>query len=142
MLSRRVALANLVLSWIPISRAYAQAPADHFVLDTSTILDGKGAILKGPRIVVNGSRIESVAAGSGPATYDLRGLTVMPGWIDTHVHLDWHFDETHHITNRNQGKPRIASALLRRERVGNFAGRVYDRPVCRSSHRCSASRPD
>ena len=25
----------------------------------------------------------------------------MPGWIDTHVHLDWHFDETHHITNRN-----------------------------------------
>ena len=25
----------------------------------------------------------------------------MPGWIDTHVHLDWHFDETQHITNRN-----------------------------------------
>jgi len=25
----------------------------------------------------------------------------MPGWIDTHVHLDWHFDEAHHITNRN-----------------------------------------
>ena len=28
---------------------------------------------------------------SGPATYDLRGLTVMPGWIDTHVHIMNHF---------------------------------------------------
>jgi imidazolonepropionase-like amidohydrolase len=71
------------------------------VLETSTILDGKGGVLKGQRIVINGSRIESVGAGSARATYDLRGLTVMPGWIDTHVHLDWHFDETHHITNRS-----------------------------------------
>ena len=29
------------------------------------------------------------------AAYDLRGLTVMPGWIDTHVHLNWHFDADH-----------------------------------------------
>jgi imidazolonepropionase-like amidohydrolase len=73
------------------------------VLETSTILDGKGGTLKGRRIVVNGSRIESVGTGAakGSVTYDLRGLTVMPGWIDTHVHLDWHFDETHHIANRN-----------------------------------------
>ena len=28
----------------------------------------------------------------GKATYDLTGLTVMPGWIDTHVHLGWHFN--------------------------------------------------
>ncbi len=96
MIFRRAVLACALLSVYPVK---AQ---DRIVLDTSTILDGKGAILKGRRIVVNGSRIESVAAGSGPATYDLRGLTVMPGWIDTHVHLDWHFDETHHITNRNQ----------------------------------------
>jgi imidazolonepropionase-like amidohydrolase len=23
--------------------------------------------------------------------YDLRGLTVLPGWIDAHVHITWHF---------------------------------------------------
>src|SRR5580704_7656111 len=73
---------------------------DRIVLDTSTVIDGKGEVLKGRRIVINGARIESVNGGAGRATYDLRGLTVMPGWIDTHVHLDWHFDATHHITDQ------------------------------------------
>jgi imidazolonepropionase-like amidohydrolase len=27
----------------------------------------------------------------GPVDYDLRGLTVMPGWIDAHVHIAWIF---------------------------------------------------
>jgi imidazolonepropionase-like amidohydrolase len=84
---------------------HAQAPPSRIVLETSTILDGKGATLKNRRIVIDGSKIESVGTGSGAATYDLRGLTVMPGWIDTHVHLDWHFDDTHHITNRSRESP-------------------------------------
>src|SRR5690349_578830 len=65
------------------------------VLDTSTILDGKGGTLRNQQIVIEGHTIRSVASGSVPATYDLRGLTVMPGWIDTHVHLNWHFDVNH-----------------------------------------------
>ena len=81
----------LVCGLVSGALAHAQAPADRIVLDTSTILDGKGGTLKGQRIVINGSRIESVGAGSGRATYNLRGLTVMPSWIDTHVHLDWLF---------------------------------------------------
>jgi imidazolonepropionase-like amidohydrolase len=32
-----------------------------------------------------------IEASATPVTYDLRGLTVLPGWIDTHVHIDWHF---------------------------------------------------
>ena len=75
---------------------------DRIVLQTSTILDGRGAVIRDQRIIVNGSTIGAVGKGSEPATYDLRGLTVMPGWIDTHVHLDWHFDATHHITNRSK----------------------------------------
>ncbi len=95
MLLRRFSLACLAFLCIPLSQAQV-------ILETSTILDGKGATLKNRRIVVKGERIESVGTGAGPATYDLRGLTVMPGWIDTHVHLDWHFDDTHHITNRSR----------------------------------------
>jgi imidazolonepropionase-like amidohydrolase len=94
----RVVFASTLLSWVS---AYGQASPDRIILETGTILDGKGAALRNQRIVIQGSRIESVGAGSGAATYDLRGLTIMPGWIDTHVHLDWHFDDTHHITNRN-----------------------------------------
>jgi imidazolonepropionase-like amidohydrolase len=98
----RVMVASLLLA---CGSAYGQGSADRIVLQTSTILDGKGNTLKSQRIAINGSRIESLGPAAGKVTYDLRGLTVMPGWIDTHVHLDWHFDQTHHITNRSKESP-------------------------------------
>jgi imidazolonepropionase-like amidohydrolase len=51
--------------------------------------------LKDRQIVIEGSRIVSVGPASEKPTYDLRGLTVMPGWIDTHVHINWHMDANH-----------------------------------------------
>ena len=66
------------------------------VIQTGVMLDGKGGTLQNRQIVIEGSRIRSIdanAAGTAKPTYDLRGLTVMPGWIDTHVHLNWHMDE-------------------------------------------------
>jgi imidazolonepropionase-like amidohydrolase len=75
--------------------ALAQPPGGRIVIQTGTLLDGKGGVLKNQQIVIEGSRIQSVAAGKEKATYDLRGLTVMPGWIDTHVHINWHMDANH-----------------------------------------------
>jgi imidazolonepropionase-like amidohydrolase len=66
--------------------------AQTIVLQTGTLLDGRGGVLKDRQIVIEGSKIRAVAAGTAKATYDLRGLTVMPGWIDTHIHLNWHLD--------------------------------------------------
>jgi imidazolonepropionase-like amidohydrolase len=63
------------------------------VIQTSTILDGKGGTIKNAQIVVDGSRILSVGPGRAQADFDLRGLTVMPGWIDAHIHLNWHMDQ-------------------------------------------------
>ena len=65
---------------------------DRVVLQTSLLLDGKGGVLKNQQIVIEDGRIVSVGPGKGKVDYDLRGLTVMPGWIDTHVHLQWHMD--------------------------------------------------
>jgi imidazolonepropionase-like amidohydrolase len=74
--------------------------AEPIILQTSTILDGKGGVRHNQQIVVEGSRIQAVKNGNAPRpTYDLRGLTVMPGWIDTHVHLNWHFDANHKLVN-------------------------------------------
>jgi imidazolonepropionase-like amidohydrolase len=70
----------------------ASLAAQPIVIQTSTIIDGKGGVLKDRQIVVEGSKIRTIAAGTAKATYDLRGLTVMPGWIDTHIHLNWHLD--------------------------------------------------
>jgi imidazolonepropionase-like amidohydrolase len=70
------------------------AQTQPIALKTSTILDGKGRTLANTVIVIEGSKIASIggAAPSGAVTYDLTGLTVTPGWIDTHAHLFWHFD--------------------------------------------------
>jgi imidazolonepropionase-like amidohydrolase len=82
----------------------ASLGAQPIVIQTSTILDGHGGMLKDRQIVVEGSRIRTVAAGTAKATYDLRGLTVMPGWIDTHIHLNWHLDANHKSVSSG-GKP-------------------------------------
>ena len=72
--------------------AVAQSQSGRIVIQTSTILDGKGGVLRNRQIVIEGSKIQAVTEGKEKATYDLRNLTVMPGWIDTHVHINWHMD--------------------------------------------------
>ena len=66
--------------------------AQPIVIKTATLLDGRGHVLRNQEIVVEGHRITRVSDARGQATYDLSGFTVMPGWIDTHVHLGYHFN--------------------------------------------------
>jgi imidazolonepropionase-like amidohydrolase len=77
-------------------RILAQAPltTDRAVLAASTVLDGKGNTLMNVRITIENSKIVSIAPNAkGPVDYDLRGLTVLPGWIDAHVHITWIFGD-------------------------------------------------
>jgi imidazolonepropionase-like amidohydrolase len=67
------------------------APNRRVVIAASTVLDGKGRILRDVRIVVAGSKLVAVGPSSEHADYDLRGLTVLPGWIDAHAHVTWSF---------------------------------------------------
>src|SRR6185295_3003238 len=49
----------------------------------------------------------------GTVVYDLRGLTVTPGWIDTHVHITWHFnDEGRYEPGGRNSKETPAQAAL------------------------------
>src|SRR6516165_8217080 len=63
------------------------------VIAASTLLDGRGHVLHDTRIVVEGSKIVALDPKASPVDYDLRDLTVMPGWIDSHVHITWSFGE-------------------------------------------------
>lgn len=69
--------------------------ADAIVLRASRILDGRGGVLENQDIIVRDGRIaEIVPSGTvgGGQTHDLTALTVLPGYIDTHVHIGRHFD--------------------------------------------------
>jgi len=61
------------------------------VIAASTLLDGRGRVLHDTRIVIADSKIVAIDPKAGPVDYDLRGLTVLPGWIDAHVHITWSF---------------------------------------------------
>jgi imidazolonepropionase-like amidohydrolase len=73
------------------SAIQALAKAKRIVIAVSTVLDGKGHVLHNTRIVIEGSKIVALDPKAGPVDYDLRGLTVLPGWIDAHVHITWSF---------------------------------------------------
>jgi imidazolonepropionase-like amidohydrolase len=75
-------------------RIPAQTPPSRqrIVIAASAVMDGRGQMLHDVRIAVEGSRIVAIGPKvEGPVDYDLRGLTVMPGWIDAHVHITWIF---------------------------------------------------
>jgi len=72
-------------------QVHSQTTARRIVIAASTILDGKGHVLKNTRIVVEGTKIVAIDPKASPIDYDLRGLTVLPGWIDAHDHITWSF---------------------------------------------------
>jgi imidazolonepropionase-like amidohydrolase len=86
------AAATLMETWLAVGPALSQERP--IVLKTATILDGKGQALRNTIIVVEGGKIARIGgdAPPGAVTYDLSGLTITPGWIDTHAHIFWHFD--------------------------------------------------
>jgi len=77
--------------------------AQPIVIRTTTLLDGKGGVLKNKEIVIEGSRILRVADARSNASYDLSGLTVMPGWIDTHTHPGWYFNRENRLEEGGPG---------------------------------------
>jgi len=87
-----VTLCNPIYSQSRVSaRSTTTAAAKRIIIRADTLLDGKGNILKNSRIIVEGEKIVAIDPKSGPADYDLRGLTVLPGWIDAHAHITWSF---------------------------------------------------
>jgi imidazolonepropionase-like amidohydrolase len=79
-----------VLLGAPALLAQGQAPIR---IHAATVLDGTGRTLRNATVVVQGSKITAVETGTpAGATYNLGQVTLMPGMIDVHAHIGWHFD--------------------------------------------------
>ncbi len=76
------------------------------------ILDGRGNVITGGSVVVEGGKITKVnKTSTGPVTYDLKGYTLMPGLIDAHSHLTWYFNRQGRYHTRSDGDTPIESML-------------------------------
>lgn len=80
------------LKAFPSSRSALPAQASETItIRAGRVIDGRGQTLTNQVIEVRGSKIASVMASSVAVTHDLGSLTLLPGFIDTHVHIGWHF---------------------------------------------------
>jgi len=77
-------------------------PAGPVTILTTRALDGHGGVLSNARIGVANGKITSLTAAEDGEVIDLRAYTVLPGWIDTHVHLASHFDRTGRIATETE----------------------------------------
>src|SRR5262245_64345179 len=87
---------------VAVAAATSLAAQDQTVrIRAATILDGTGKVLRNATIVVQGSKITSIdPSNAGTAAYNLGQVTVIPGMIDVHSHVAWHFDKDGRYANR------------------------------------------
>jgi imidazolonepropionase-like amidohydrolase len=78
----------LAVTSSPLCAAGQEKPV---VIAAGTVLDGMGHELHGTRIVVQNGKIVRIDPKAAPVTYDLHRFTVLPGLIDVHVHITYHF---------------------------------------------------
>lgn len=97
--------------------AVLAAPApDRVVLEVGRGLDGRGAVLTNVSVEIEGGRIVAVggrarAVAEGARVYDLSRLTVLPGLIDVHDHLVWHFTRNGRLHTNGDGETEGEGAL-------------------------------
>ncbi len=102
-------LACLLLALALPTGARAQSS---IVIRAGQVLDGTGRALGPSTIVIQGSSIAEVGASAAlQPTYDLSGLTVMPGGIDTHVHIASHFDADGRVHRARDDSPESRESL-------------------------------
>lgn len=79
------------------------------------VLDGKGGRTDRPVIItIRDGKVASIApesGGSPAAAIDLRGRTVMPGLVDTHVHLAWTLNAKDRLHTDKDGEPPAQTTL-------------------------------
>ncbi len=81
------------------------------IIRAGNLLDGQGHVLHNVNIVVQEGKILRVdQRAQRAATYDLRRLTVLPGWIDVHNHITWHFGPNGRAEDKSETQPQAALA--------------------------------
>jgi imidazolonepropionase-like amidohydrolase len=70
----------------------AVAQADQTItIRAAHVIDGKGKVRPHAVVEIRGSKIVAIDERQGPVTYDLGDRTLLPGLIDVHVHIGYHF---------------------------------------------------
>src|SRR6185312_4348124 len=98
------------------------------VIRAGTLLDGKGHALHNVLVVVQEGKVVRIEPDAkdqhvpGAAVYDISRMTVMPGWIDLHDHITWHFGPNGRIEDKSETPSQAALAAAGNAYVTLMAG--------------------
>lgn len=97
-------------------------PSDVTIIHAAAMLDGRGGSRDNVYVIVRGARIERISGSPvsmpGARFVELRNATLMPGFIDTHVHPGWYLDKQGKRNSNRSGDTPAEAALAR-------AGNLY-----------------
>ena len=109
-MDRRQAAAILLVIALTASAAAAQVTP--IVIRAGRLIDGHGGTATGATITVAGEKITAVGAKkSRSVTYDLSRYTVLPGLVDGHDHVGWHFNSAGRFHTSADGESQTDEAL-------------------------------
>jgi imidazolonepropionase-like amidohydrolase len=115
-------LCALVLAGFGVALWPMAQPSRAITIRAGRLLDGRGASAGNVIITIDGDKISSVGSGEGGVTYDLSGLTVLPGFIDTHVHILWHFGRNGRFDNSGESPDDRLTAGIENARATVMSG--------------------
>lgn len=81
-------------------------PATDLTLRAARVIDGTGAVLTRQDVIIRKGRITAIRPATGPLPadgLDLGRRTLMPGMIDTHVHLGWYLNRAEKLHTPRDG---------------------------------------
>jgi imidazolonepropionase-like amidohydrolase len=99
----------------------AQAPQG-VTVRAGTLIDGRGGSRQSAVVTIDGGKITSVDNTRGPVTYDLSKYALLPGFIDTHVHIGWHFGKDGRFDNTGETPDDRLKAAIENARVTVISG--------------------
>ncbi len=109
----RVVRLAVALGVMATATSARSIDAQQIAISARHVFDGN-RMLDNATVVVDGARISSV--GTLPATfrgvrYDLGDATLMPGFIDVHDHVVWHFNAEGRFHTRSDGETPAQEAI-------------------------------
>ncbi len=130
--------AALSLSLTAVMSAPAAAQSTPITIRADRILDGRGGASDDATITIFNGRIIRVGntgrggrgrfgapGANAPVTYDLSGLTILPGLIDSHAHVAWFFDREGRLHTEDDGEtPADVATAMRENALATLLGGV------------------
>jgi imidazolonepropionase-like amidohydrolase len=97
----RICLSLLLCACSSVLLAIGQPPQS-LTIRAGRLLDGRGGSAQNVVVRVADGKIVSAGKASGAVTHDLSRFTLLPGFIDTHVHILWHFGKAGTFDTRGE----------------------------------------